>query len=877
MTRIAYKFILTVSAILLLTTLLFLWITINAIQEFGRESLENQSITIRSQAYDFLGNSVSEHADKYQEKLKRISLASAMLARQTGFLLRHTQEMDSPAKLLPSLRFIRQEDNGIFYSQDGLITSLYWGGPELPPAQRQEMEQLQFLHPAFLEAVEEIPEAIASHTIILDGFGIYCSLSPEARANIYKLPPPQVFDVRDGEPLSAAGPENNPEQRTIWTAPYKDDVHDGLSFTASTPYYNNRGDFAGIAGIDITLDRLAEDIINPTLKGALPSLFTMLLDDRSGVIALAPEHFQTLGLDLNLGKMQDSTDTLTIGLADSSIPTIRIAATRLTTTPRGISTLQIKGETYLLAHQNMPDSKLILAKMVKEKDMLASLTAAELGLSATTRAITRRFLTVSLGIMVIAITLVVMVITLFTRPIRELTTATRRVQGGELNVRIQKRGTHDELGQLTNSFNTMIQGLEEAHQREKEYARDLEETVDLRTGELQEKNQQLQETLSKLLSEVSVRREMEKELCHYERIISVTSDLIALVNKDCTYQMVNAAYLTAHGRSRNEIIGHTIAQVVGEEPFTRHIWPLFKRCLAGEEVSYQIWYTFKGSGRRFIFVTYTPYLDLENKLDGVLVSIRDITPVKEAEERTIIAQQQMVHSEKMAAIGRLVAGISHELNNAINFITGALPSLKRQLGILLPLTRADSKTSQACDNLQILTDNINEGSRRLTRIVSGLTTFSRRGGELRSNVNVNKEIKRLLSMAQPQSKSISIETELVEPLPFVNCVPEELVQALLNILLNAFQVLGQEGTVTIRTRLRDRWVVIEVSDTGPGLDPEIGDKIFEPFFTTKEVGEGTGLGLSICHDIITKFGGTITVACEPGQGAVFTISLPAVA
>ena len=264
-------------------------------------------------------------------------------------------------------------------------------------------------------------------------------------------------------------------------------------------------------------------------------------------------------------------------------------------------------------------------------------------------------------------------------------------------------------------------------------------------------------------------------------------------------------------------------------------------------------------------------------MDGVLVSIRDITPVKEAEERTIIAQQQMVHSEKMAAIGRLVAGISHELNNAINFITGALPSLKRQLGILLPLARADSKTSQACDNLQILTDNINEGSRRLTRIVSGLTTFSRRGGELRSNVNVNKEIKRLLSMAQPQSKSISIETELVEPLPFVNCVPEELVQALLNILLNAFQVLGQEGTVTIRTRLRDRWVVIEVSDTGPGLDPEIGDKIFEPFFTTKEVGEGTGLGLSICHDIITKFGGTITVACEPGQGAVFTISLPAVA
>ncbi|MBC8209047.1 MAG: PAS domain S-box protein [Desulfobulbaceae bacterium] len=872
MSKIANKFIFTASAILILATLLFLGSAIDAIRGIGRDSLNQQTTILRNQSYNFLRDITRIHAEKYEEKRKQVVLASTILARQTGFLLRTSNRETNP--LAPSARipmpFDRFPLNEIYYHQNEPVTTIYWGSETLPPERLQEMQHLRHLHPTFIEVVEEIPAAIASHIITQSGIGVYCSLEPATQNPAHNLPHPSVYDLRMGEPFTAAGPEHNLARSTIWTRPYKDSAHPGLSVTASTPYYDSQGHFAGIAGVDIPIDRLASDIFSTPPEQPIKSLFSFLLDDQGLIIALSPENHQTLGLSPDLKQLHNSSDILNFNLAESTHKTIQDATTQILATSSGITPLVLKNQTYLLAHQKMIGTNWILCKMLKEDELLTAIPLADQSITATSQSITKRFLTISIIITIMAIGLIVLVFHYLTQPIQRLIMATREVEKGNLTLQIYEPSSHDELGQLSTSFNTMIQGLAKSQKKEQLYARQLEKTVSSRTSELQRTNTQLNETLDTLLTEVAFRREKEQELYHYERIISATGDMIALVNKNYVYEVINDAYSKAFGKQSKEIVGHTIAENIGQKRFDQFVRPIVDRCLTGETVAYQDWYDFNGQEYRQISVVYDPYYTLDNKLYGAVISVRDINDIKEAEEQTLAAQQQMVHSGKMAAMGRLVAGISHEMNNGVNFITGALSPLKRQLAQL----QKDPDNEQARDNVDILTGNIEEGSRRLVHIISSLTTFSRKGSKQSDLIDINREIQTLLPMILPESPDIRITQHLHKGMPLVSCVPEELGQAIVNILLNSIQALNDRGEIEIRTQATENHVHIIIHDNGPGIPAEHMDKIFEPFYTTKLIGDGTGLGLSICHDIISKFGGTITVNSTHDTGTTFDITLP---
>jgi signal transduction histidine kinase len=244
---------------------------------------------------------------------------------------------------------------------------------------------------------------------------------------------------------------------------------------------------------------------------------------------------------------------------------------------------------------------------------------------------------------------------------------------------------------------------------------------------------------------------------------------------------------------------------------------------------------------------------------------------------------QLIHSGKMASLGQLVAGISHELNNPISFIyanTKALESYLSELETLwssLPIDKKDALHTRflqiVSDLKEIVSDNLN-GSKSVKELVLNLKNFSRIDQADWKETRLRSGIESSLHILKPQlNDSIRVVKEYVDDLP-VYCNPGQLNQVFLNILSNAIQALNGSGTITITLKTRGKYLTVAIADTGSGIPKEILPKIFDPFFTTKEVNQGSGLGLSISYSIIRNHRGNLSVTSRPGEGSVFTIELP---
>src|SRR5680860_706274 len=260
------------------------------------------------------------------------------------------------------------------------------------------------------------------------------------------------------------------------------------------------------------------------------------------------------------------------------------------------------------------------------------------------------------------------------------------------------------------------------------------------------------------------------------------------------------------------------------------------------------------------------------------------------------AQQQLVMSEKMASLGQLTAGVAHEINNPINFVSANIKPLKEDLSeIIESIHRYDDVIKEnkldaffkkvwqfnkdhdlafTLQEVQELLKGIEEGAIRTSEIVKGLRNFSRLDQNVLKKTDINEGVDSTLALLHSVYKDhISIEKKY-GTIPEVECFPGEINQVLMNILSNAIQAITGKGKIFITTWKDENWVKIGIRDTGSGMDPATKNKIFDPFFTTKEVGKGTGLGLSISYGIIKKHKGKIEVVSEIGQGTEFIISLP---
>ncbi len=259
------------------------------------------------------------------------------------------------------------------------------------------------------------------------------------------------------------------------------------------------------------------------------------------------------------------------------------------------------------------------------------------------------------------------------------------------------------------------------------------------------------------------------------------------------------------------------------------------------------------------------------------------------------AQAQLVQSEKMASLGQLVAGVAHEINNPLSYVTNNVAVLDRDVRIVASLLagyrahlgdatpgslreageRVDIDYTLA--NLDRLLRSTRQGLQRVGEIVAGLRDFSRLDEGGRKQVDPNEAVRVTVEMIRYQVRQKDV-TLLVETSPLAPawCNPGQINQVLLNLLMNAIQAVDAGATIAVRTRSLPETgeFQIEVADDGPGIPEEIRGKIFDPFFTTKPQGVGTGLGLWISYNVVEEHEGRIGLATEPGRGTTFTVTLP---
>jgi two-component system NtrC family sensor kinase len=242
-------------------------------------------------------------------------------------------------------------------------------------------------------------------------------------------------------------------------------------------------------------------------------------------------------------------------------------------------------------------------------------------------------------------------------------------------------------------------------------------------------------------------------------------------------------------------------------------------------------------------------------------------------ERQKAASDEMVmQSSKMAALGKMAAGIAHEINNPLAVIGEKAGWIKDLLGM-------DEVASS--ENLQEMSNAVNKIEQHVARaktITHRLLGFARRMEPMAEKVNINEILEETLEFLQNEARyrSIGIQAHYTPDLPLTTTDPTQLQQVFLNIMNNAIDAIGKGGEIIMRTRnlAKNHELSVEISDNGPGMSKEVLQRIFDPFFTTKEVGQGTGLGLSITYSIVEKLGGRILVASEEGKGTTFTIYLP---
>jgi signal transduction histidine kinase len=237
--------------------------------------------------------------------------------------------------------------------------------------------------------------------------------------------------------------------------------------------------------------------------------------------------------------------------------------------------------------------------------------------------------------------------------------------------------------------------------------------------------------------------------------------------------------------------------------------------------------------------------------------------VKLQQEREDL-QQRLAQADKLAALGKFVAGIAHELNNPLQGVLGHV-ELLRAANAFPPAIQREMR-------------HVHREAERAAKIVRNLLVFSGPRRLDRRRIAPGTIVGRVAALRARalRDRDITLVRDVEAPLPFLNGDPLLLHQALLNIVLNAEQAIPDHGRIWISVRLIDPTTLqVQVRDSGPGIPAEILPHVFEPFFTTKDVGAGTGLGLAIAYGIVVEHGGTLTAATHPDGGAVFTMTLPA--
>ena len=374
-------------------------------------------------------------------------------------------------------------------------------------------------------------------------------------------------------------------------------------------------------------------------------------------------------------------------------------------------------------------------------------------------------------------------------------------------------------------------------------------------------------------AEEAVRESEER----YRTLLDGTDDVINFKDAEGRYLVVNSVFAGRHGLSKADIIGKTALEVLPADLGPKVTEDDVRVLETGAPVDTEDKYV-TPKGTIIAHVRKLPILDDDGQVIGLVTVARDITERKRAEEalresewkavkaleKLQVTQESLVQAEKLSAIGELVAGVAHELNNPL---TGVLGFSQLLLGTDLgPEVRRD-------------VEKIASEALRASRIVRNLLSFARKEEPRMTPLDLNDVLAKTVELKSYDLRvsNIQVDMELVPDLPKVLADINQMKSVFLNLINNAQEamtVAHGQGNLWVRTAQVDDRVQVSIADNGPGIKSEHLNRIFDPFFTTKGVGKGTGLGLSICHGIVTSHGGRVWVESEYGKGATFHLEFP---
>ena len=433
------------------------------------------------------------------------------------------------------------------------------------------------------------------------------------------------------------------------------------------------------------------------------------------------------------------------------------------------------------------------------------------------------------------------------------------------------------------------------------------------------------------VQDVTVRRQSEEELLKHrsdlEQLIKLRSAELASTARELErfvssspvgvaysaagkIQRVNLAMANMFGYSQAAMTGLSGRKMYLSEEDYAHLSQLAGAQLSkGLPLHHEMW--LRHADGQAIWVQIDAHVaDREDTEHGTWWMMQDRTDIRTAQEqvearfeelraingRLEEAQNQLLQQDKMASIGQLAAGVAHEINNPVGFVSSNLNSLRQYVDGLLSLSTAyeaalaapgDPLVAAALaakrdeveidylrEDLPQLLDECGDGLGRVKKIVQDLKDFSRVDQANWQEADLNVGLESTLNVVRHEVKYKAEVVKDLAALPPVICLAAQLNQVFMNLIVNAAHAISDKGTITLSSGTEGRWAWVQVGDTGCGMSEDVRRRIFEPFYTTKDVGKGTGLGLSLSFSIVQKHGGVILVRSELGRGSAFRVWLP---
>ncbi len=841
--QLGIKLFITLTAVIILSIAPLAYISLKAINRYANEVSAVSEQQTRLQAFSYLKTITRERADRYQNFFDRIRASAGMLSTHASTIYSDLNYFSEKPRYRSRYAILPQSGIWANTINDPLV-SMYWGSPDLGAEAQEQLDALTHMTPLFIRVLDENPEVLASHMITTSGIGQYCTYHEQNKKTVLNLPPLSVFDLRDGQPVTIFTRSKDLTPGVRWTDVYKDDVNDGLMLTASASIYDDSGTFRGITGIDVPLDTIIEDILavdEPDSEKTV--LFAFLMDNNGRLIAFPEKYYKTFGISFDPGRFSDSSDSLELTLADSSITEIRELGFVIAGGKESFSRLDLKDDPLIVATSRLPELDWVFALVARQNDMFAAVIKSRTTLEKTIRAMELNGLQLCLLTISAALAIVFLSVKYLVTPLRTLAAATTRVARGDLSVRCPVT-TRDETGVLAASFNAMVERLQQAQERQQRYADSLELEVEQRNRELVEKKNELEETIDLLSKEAESRRMISEALKNsqqqYYDTLEANKAGIYIMTDGC-FSYVNQSLADLLHTRPQDLIGRNpldfvldkdraLAAENMEKRFQGHdIAPYRLRCVAVD-------------GSMFYAEIWGKITSWQNQM-AMVGTMTDVSTIQHNEERLRTQEIQLRKSLEEKEI--LLKEIYHRTKNNMLVIISML-DLQMQGVDDDRITSIIKDTENRIRAMALVHEKLYQ-SQDLSEIDLG-SYLEEVAHSLVSNMVPDGRI-RLDITVEPAAITID------------HAIPLGLVinEIVTNALKHAFPE-GRSGTVSLRlTREHDEKIRLEISDDGRGLPDHV------------DIDGSSSFGLQLVNSLVKiQLRGEISVEC--GGGTTFIIT-----